>query len=344
MVFFYVIAGIYVLIMHFEKIPEMLALIVRSAFVPTEAAGAFVGGTVASAFLFGMKRAVFSNEAGQGSSAIAHSAVKTNEPVREGLVAGLEPFIDTIVVCTFTALIILSTGIWNRAADASFAELPQVTKSAGGWSFSSTRIQGDEWRDQEPVLLIVTADPNRSTGGNRHRIAGTVRSIDDVFEITWADYTGTTRPAFTSKGFYKDHVGATLTAKAFDSVAPGLGKWLITIASWLFAISTIIAWGYYGEQGVIYIAGKKGLLPFNIVYCALTFVATLGHIKTSADLDNLTGIGLGVIIYTNLPILWIFGYQAMRAYRNYVARLKSGQLDTDDPPPTLDELLGEPRS
>jgi AGCS family alanine or glycine:cation symporter len=221
--------------------------------------------------------------------------------------------------------------------------MPQIQQSQNGWSFSDTHVQGDEWRDAEPVLLIVDADANAATGQSRHRISGSVNAVDEGFVITWQAYPGTSRPKFTSDGFYKDHVGATLTAKAFDTVTPGLGKWLITISSWLFAISTIIAWGYYGEQGVIYIFGGKGVLPFNIVYCTLTFVATLGHIKTSADLDNLTGIGLGVIIYTNLPILWIFGYQAMRAYKNYIARLKSGQLDSDEPPPSLDELLGPAR-
>ncbi|MEX0824432.1 MAG: hypothetical protein WD001_02300, partial [Woeseia sp.] len=64
-----------------------------------------------------------------------------------------------------------------------------------------------------------------------------------------------------------------------------------------------------------------------------------GHISTSTDLDNLTGIGLGVIIYANLPILWIFGYQAMRAYREYLHRLKTGRMGPDHPPPSLNELL-----
>ena len=83
----------YVLFANLGQIPELLGLIITSAFAPTEATGAFIGGTVGSAFLFGMKRAVFSNEAGQGSSAIAHAAAKTDEPVREGLVGGMEPFI-----------------------------------------------------------------------------------------------------------------------------------------------------------------------------------------------------------------------------------------------------------
>ena len=71
-----------------------------------------------------MKRALFSSEAGQGSSPIAHSAAKTDEPVREGVVAGLEPFIDTIVVCTLTALVILSSGAWNRSGESSYDTLP----------------------------------------------------------------------------------------------------------------------------------------------------------------------------------------------------------------------------
>ena len=92
-----------------------------------------------------MKRAVFSNEAGQGSSAIAHAAAKTDEPVREGLVGGLEPFIDTIVVCTFTALIILSTGIWNRAPDIAFESVPQPVRTDGGWTFPATPLDGTDW-------------------------------------------------------------------------------------------------------------------------------------------------------------------------------------------------------
>ena len=65
----------------------------------------------------------------------------------------------------------------------------------------------------------------------------------------------------------------------------------------------------------------------------------MGHIKTSVDLDNMTGIGLGVIIYANLPICWIFGYQAMRAYKEYIGRLKAGRMGPDDPPPSIDDMI-----
>ncbi len=339
MVFLYVVAGSWVLITNVTEIPDLLALIMTSAFTQSEASGAFIGGTVGSAFLFGMKRAIFSNEAGQGSSPIAHAAAKTDEPVREGLVGGLEPFIDTIVVCTFTALIILSTGIWNRAPDIVFDETPVPARTASGWSFPDLPLPPGEWQAGQTLLMIVEAAENRATGQNFHRLSGSVALRGGGFVATWQEFPGDLRPRVSGTGFYEDHVGATLTAKAFDSVTPGLGKWLITIASWLFAISTIIAWGYYGEQGMVYMFGNKATLPFRIVYCTATFVATLGHIKTSADLDNMTGIGLGVVVYANLPIVWIFGYQAMRAYKDYVARLKGGRMGPDHPPPSIEDLL-----
>ena len=339
MVLIYIIAGFYVLFANVGEIPAMLKLIVVSAFLPTEATGAFIGGTVGSAFLFGMKRAVFSNEAGQGSSAIAHAAAKTDEPVREGLVGGMEPFIDTIVVCTFTALIILSTGVWNRAPDVTFDAEPQPVRTEAGWAYPDTPLPPGEWQDQEALLIIVEADVNSATGQNIHRVGGIVSETATGFIARWQPIDTESSPRIMGGGFYQDHVGATLTAKAFDSVTPGLGKWLITVASWLFAISTIIAWGYYGEQGAVYMMGPKSAMPYRLIYCSLTFVATLGHIKTSADLDNLTGIGLGLIIYANLPICWIFGYQAMRAYRDYIQRLKDGRMGPDHPPPSIDDLI-----
>ena len=339
MVALYLLVGSYVLLLNFEKIPAMFALIIANAFSPTEASGAFIGGTVASAFLFGMKRAVFSNEAGQGSSPIAHAAAKTDEPAREGIVAGLEPFIDTIVVCTFTALIILATGIWNRGPDVMFTSVPEASQTDSGWQFAVTEAPTGEWHDGEIVTLIVSAGENAATGQAFHRIDGVIKAKASSFVINWGVFDDPVRPEVVGGGLYRTYVGATLTAKALDSVTPGLGKWLITMASWLFGISTIIAWAYYGEQGTIYLAGEKGVLPFKLIYCGLTFLATLGHIQTDTDLDNMTGIGLGVMVWANLPICWIFGYQAMRAYKDYVRRLKDGRMGPDHPPPSIEDLL-----
>lgn len=105
----YMICGILILLTHASDVPSAFGLIFTEAFSFEAGLGGFVGTLVQ-----GFRRAAFSNEAGVGSAAIAHAAARTEEPVREGLVALLEPFIDTIVVCTTTALVIVVTGAWNH--------------------------------------------------------------------------------------------------------------------------------------------------------------------------------------------------------------------------------------
>ena len=331
MVTLYLLAGLFVLISHAEDIPSMLALIVRSAFVPQEMTGAFIGGTAGYAFLFGMKRALFSNEAGQGTSPIAHSAAKTDEPIREAMVAGLEPFIDTIVVCTFTALVILSTGVWNRAPEGQLNTLPAFTLvDADSWALETVpapqRIN-NQWNEQDLVFIIVNADTNPQSGNDSHRLEGRVLERNGGLIIEWAMLKSKLRPSINDAGVYATYVGATLTAKAFDSVIPGLGKWLITLAVWLFALSTMISWSYYGEQGVVFLFGDHMVLAYKFIYCALIIIATWGFIESDADLDNLTGVGTGVMLWANVPIMWLFVNQAMRSYHDYVDRLKTGKLN-----------------
>ena len=344
MVALYLLAGIYVLAVNFGEIPAMLALIVTKAFSAQEATGAFIGGTAGYAFIFGMKRALFSNEAGQGSSPIAHSAAKTDEPVREGVVAGLEPFIDTLVVCTFTALVILSTGIWNRGPEANFSAAPAVLPVAGNeWSLETLpvpeRDNDNGWFPGDSVFMIVTAHDNEQSGNNLHRINGAVVENGNGLAIEWDTFASFSRPQVQDTGLYVNYVGATLTAKAFDTVTPGLGKWLVTLAAWLFAVSTMISWSYYGEQGMVYLAGEGSVLTYKLVYCALIVVATLGFIRTDAQLDMVTSVGTGVMLFANIPIMWIFGHQAMRAYKNYVQRLKTGRMGPDHPKPSLEDLI-----
>ncbi|TVQ31407.1 MAG: amino acid carrier protein [Phycisphaeraceae bacterium] len=457
----YLIAAIYVVAVNIGEVPAMIRMIFVAAFTPSEAAGAFLGGTAAYAFLWGMKRALFSSEAGQGSAPIAHSAAKTDEPVREGVVAGLEPFIDTIVVCTLTTLVILLSGAWNREAESNFlaqhhetdalqivmvnetvgelTESPQVQpgRRAGEWTLTDApvsdragegewsngdsvfgyllldpgtgpnedgrlpisgsvvqrngvhtvtwrsaewpqqptgvaptlfegsgptwtiispplpqkttrareihRIEGGQnhWRTNETVFMVVRGDINPNTGRELRRISGAVMLDDDgQATVDWNTLSSITRPTFQEQpdgeldlGLYGDFIGAALTGHAFDRVMPGLGMWLVTIAAWLFAISTMISWSYYGEQGIVYLLGDKAVMTYKLLYCALIIVATLGFIRTEDELDNLTALGTGVMLWVNIPIMLIFGYLAMRAYHNYIGRLKSGELDRDSHPP-----------
>jgi alanine or glycine:cation symporter, AGCS family len=109
----YVAAGLIVLVLNIGAIPAALDLIFSHAFTPAAATGGFTGAAVWAALQFGVARGVFSNEAGLGSAPIAHAAAQTKGPVSQGLIAMLAPFIDTIIVCTFTALVVLTSGVWT---------------------------------------------------------------------------------------------------------------------------------------------------------------------------------------------------------------------------------------
>ncbi len=374
----YIVAAVVVLIMNIGSIPGMLALIVQEAFAPSKAEGAFLGGTAGYALLWGMKRALFSSEAGQGSSPIAHSAAKTDEPVREGVVAGLEPFIDTIVVCTMTALVILSTGAFNRGHEVEYPEgvtlsvVPfdqdgdgqQDTDSGGTplWTLRATTADGGEaplperleearkvsgkWKGGEDIFVIVEGDDNPNTGLKLHRLGGKVRMGDDASPTVaeWGSLASSVQPTIVhGNQVWVDYPGPSLTGYAFDRAIPGLGKWLVTIAAWLFAISTMISWSYYGEQGVVFLFGEKLVLPYKFLYCVMIIVAAWGFIKTDAQLDAITALGTGVMLWANIPIMLIFGSVAMNAYHAYIKRLKAGEFEKERhaPPPIEDVIEGK---
>ena len=324
MLLIYILACIYVLAINFTAIPEMLKLIVSAAFSPMESSNAFLGGTAGSAFIFGMQRALFSNEAGQGSSAIAHSAAKTDEPIREGVVAGLEPFIDTIVVCTMSALVILVTGIWNRPAEVQLTEL-SINPSEQSWSIDGVINDAPSLKNGDKVFMIYSGSGNTESGNNLHKVYGTVLVDGPKKSVEWNKISSDKRPE-TNGEVYLDYVGANLTAAAFDKVSSGLGKWLVTLASWLFAISTMISWSYYGEKGVSFLLGEKAILSYKLSFCVLAIFSTTGFIQTDRELNLFANLGTGLCIMANLPILWLFGYQAIRDYKKYITKLNNGEF------------------
>lgn len=330
---FYIVGGLVMLAFNVERLPGVLSSIVRSAFRAHEAVGAFIGGTAAYALLFGTKRAFFSNEAGMGASAIVHAACRTREPVREGIVAGLEPFIDTIVVCTFSALVILVSGVWSRAPDATFITPPRIEGSVitGEWMLTDveapTLADGSAWSEGQRVYAIVTAGPNGASGNALHRIYGTAHvGADGRATISWDLFDSATQPEFSGPALWLDYVGATLTARAFDTAWHGLGKWMVTIACWLLAFSTMISWIYYGEQAVIYLFGERPVVVFRAAVCVLVVLAGTRIVKTATEVDALSTLGTGVMLWVNIPLTLLLARQAMRAYNDYVRRLDAGEF------------------
>lgn len=361
----YLLGALVVLGMNVGEIPAMLALIVKSglpSWLGGESAnpeGAFIGGTTGYAFLWGMKRALFSNEAGQGSAPIAHSAARTKEPVREGIVAGLEPFVDTLVVCTITALVVISSGAWNRAPAATFPEVPTmvaVEGKPGAWVPSLTKLPAkpaDEakvsnvWRENDGLFVMVRGPVDENTGHGLYKVLGKAKADPaggDALVIEWQSYRSEARPEVAGPEIHMNLPGSSLAGYAFDRAVPGMGMWIVTLASWLFAISTIISWSYYGEQAIDFMVGRKAVWPYRIVYCLAVLIPTIpGLIETDAELDAFTALGTGVMLWANIPIMLIFGPTAMRAYKDYCRRLDSGQMASHAAPPITDVVEGRDR-
>lgn len=167
MVALYFLGGLGILFYNIEQIPSLLSMIVTDAFSGTAAVGGFAGIGFKEVVIQGVRRAVFSNEAGMGSAAMAHSAAKSNA-VQEGLVAGLGPYIDTIIVCTMTALVILSTGLWHtnpaglEGSDLTAAAFETLYGPLGGWTVTiivvlfafSTIISWSYYGEKAVVFLL----------------------------------------------------------------------------------------------------------------------------------------------------------------------------------------------
>lgn len=184
----YMGGALLIILIHIADVPAALGMIVTDAFTGTAAQGGFAGAAVWAAIRFGVARGIFSNEAGLGSAPIAHAAARTSSPVRQGTVAMLGTFIDTIVVCTFTAVVIVVTGVWN---------------------------------------------------------------------------TGET--------------GAALTAAAFSEGLVG-AEWVVTFGMTIFALTTVMAWSYYGERSAEFLFGTRVIMPYRVLWCVLIFVGAVGNL------------------------------------------------------------------
>jgi len=131
MIFGYVGVSLTVLFIHIDQIPHAFSLIFSAAFSPSAATGGFAGAPVAAAMRFGIARGVFSNESGLGSAPIAAAAARTNDPVKQALVSMTQTFIDTLVVCTMTALVILTASSWTQGVSAAELTSASMAETLG---------------------------------------------------------------------------------------------------------------------------------------------------------------------------------------------------------------------
>ena len=310
----YVLGGLVILAFNASEVPGAFASIVTNAFNPSSGVAGTGAGIFMLTMIYGVQRGLFSNEAGMGSAPIAHSAAQTDEPVSEGVVALLEPFIDTIVICSITGLVIVVTGVWDDPVPR------KLSLDAGAHSY---RVEGKGGiiANETPPTEIRIVDGGAQVAEGTPEFAWNQAVVDSFFVGCAGDcetasdlrqpFNGVLNTernvAIAEDGteyatLYGSAVesGAPLTQLAFARGLSPLGDWgglIVVFSVLLFAISTSISWSYYGDRCAIYLFGEGAVLPYKVAFLTVNF---LGGIAPLATVWAIGDIALGLVIIPNL--------------------------------------------
>ncbi|MCH8820570.1 MAG: alanine:cation symporter family protein, partial [Acidobacteria bacterium] len=302
-----------------------LGLVFREAFQPAAGVAGTGAGLFVTTMMWGVRRGLFSNEAGMGSAPIAHAAAKTDEPVSEGVVALLGPLIDTLVICSMTGMVILMTGVWKEKVptelDLFSGDISYLVESESGTS-SAPAPENIQVEAGRPVVVAGEAS-----------LAWHDLKVDEFFTDPDREqpFTGMIVPAEQSAlatdgtsyetlyGLAIEN-GAPLTALAFQKGLSPLGSWgshVVLLSVLLFAFSTAISWSYYGDRCVNYLWGAKAILPYKIVFVIMHFAGAVFALSTVWTLGD---VALGMVTFPNLLAILLLSGVVARLTKSYFER------------------------
>lgn len=333
----YVLGALSVIVMNYENIIPSFVSIFADIFTGSSAAGGFLGATIAYAFNRGVNRGLFSNEAGQGSAPIAHAAAKAEHPVSEGMVAILEPFIDTIVICSITGLTLLSSGVWNEKHqnDFSYSDMiimeGEVSKEVHGSAlyeyFNGSETGLDVIPINEFTGTLKVADgiiESDATVLHARSIAENVQIFKEgqlftgLIEISEGRLEDPKGYTFSGKSLVHS---APLTAIAFNKGLFGdFGQYIVAIGLLLFAFSTAISWSYYGGRSVTYLFGVKYVNYYRVLYVLGFFLAAI--IDTTI-VWTFAGIAIALMTLPNLVGIFLLRKdmkQSIKEYQEFITK------------------------
>jgi|TARA_B100001094_G_scaffold96516_1_gene92513 AGCS family alanine or glycine:cation symporter len=312
-----------ILIENYQNIIPSFNAIFAQVFTGSAAMGGFLGASFAMSLKYGVARGLYSNEAGQGSSPIAHASSK-NKSIDQGVVSILEPFIDTLVVCTVTALVILSSNVWTEKFDTNFSKTDMIVLN-GSYSDKLNEDNSFVYPDQINELTkyvqnidssveefngILNIEDGRILNNNITVIH--LRSIAEDIVVRDANKNLFNGSINIDNGKAKDAVtfegkslvsSAELTAKAFSNGILGdYGGKLVAIALLLFAFSTAITWCYYGDRSTAYIFGEKGVIWYRNFY-VLCFI--LAAVIDTTVVWNIAYVVVALVSIPNLIAMFV---------------------------------------
>jgi alanine or glycine:cation symporter, AGCS family len=317
MAFIYVVGALLVIATNYQNIIPAFASIFSEAFTGSAAVGGFLGAGFAFTFNKGVNRGLFSNEAGQGSAPIAHSAARAQEPVSEGMVAILEPFIDTIIICTITGLVLLTSGVWNEKIENRFQQADlQIVDGSYHEANEKDRALMSRVFSNDTTLALFTGTLQVEDGmvvTDGITLIHSESFADDV-QVTQGEekYTGPIPVSggvvqFSELADGEDPVyftgnslihSAALTTEAFKrSIIGDWGQYIVSIGLLLFAFSTAISWSYYGDRAVTYLFGTRYVIIYRLIYVAGFFMASF---TDTTIVWNLSYITIALMTVPNL--------------------------------------------
>jgi AGCS family alanine or glycine:cation symporter len=305
----YFIGALAVILYNIDNIVPSFISIFADLFTGSAASGGFLGASIAFAFNKGVGRGLFSNEAGQGSAPIAHAAAKANQPMSEGLVAILEPFIDTIIICSITALVLLSSGVWKEKLHNRFDYVDmEILADLYSDDTEEGRTKLAMHVSNETPLPLFNGDLTVVDGKIKTKVSiinarslaeeVIVRQDDTLVNGTIAVSNG--KPKDVSLSFEGRSLvhSAPLTAEAFRrSFFGDYGQYIVSIGLLLFAFSTAISWSYYGGRAMTYLLGTRSVKYYRIVYVIAFFVASFAD---TTVIWTLSGITIALMTLPNL--------------------------------------------
>lgn len=309
MALIYLIGVLGVIIFNWQNIIPSIEAIFGGVVNGSAATGGFLGASFAFAFNRGVNRGLFSNEAGQGSAPIAHAAAKAHEPISEGMVAILEPFIDTIIICSLTGLALVSSGVWNEKHEnefqyASMKVLSKVYHSDNKEDAKTLHL----YSTNQQKLPLFTGSLKVINGIIQNKL--TILHSRSIAENVVVKKEGKLFNGIIpiKEGDFKDRSckirgksllsSAPLTIAAFKRSYFGhYGEYIITIGLLLFAFSTSIAWSYYGGRAVTYLFGVKYVIWYRAIYVIGFFVASF---TDTTIIWTFSGIAIAFMTLPNL--------------------------------------------
>ncbi len=338
----YIIGAFSVILFNYQNIVPSFVSIFAEVFSGSAAVGGFLGASISFAISRGVNRGLYSNEAGQGSAPIAHASAKTNEPVSEGLVAILEPFIDTIIICTITGLVLLSSGVWNEKHQNTFAQadllfLDKVYSEnnkedvdvlfnylngnisynklgeeilPNGMKVRSLLYEGKVEVSKGSLLNEISIIHARSIAedvlfydSNKKLFNGKISVQDGKAALHFKNKITDEQENIIVKGKSLVH-SAPLTAIAFDRGFFGnYGNYIVSIGLLLFAFSTAISWSYYGDRAMTFLFGAGSVIFYRVIYVIGFFIASF------ADTTVIWNVSLITIALMTVPnligLLWL---------------------------------------